>query len=334
MTAATDLATFAAEVGTEGSVAVVGGRTAWDVGGEPGGDVRFVAAPVGVVEYEPAEMTVRVGAGTPVVGLHELLAEAGQTTALPPGPAGGGATVGGVLAVGHSGLDQLRWGPVRDALLEARYVSAEGRLVKAGGPTVKNVSGYDLCRVLVGSLGTLGLLGEVVLRTRPLPACSRWFAGTADPWAVRAALYRPAAVLWDGATTWVWLQGHEVDVDAEAGVLAALGLAPADGPPALPAHRHVLGAAALCSLTGRLDSGASATGPSAPPRPPSVGATPPTALFDRFVAEIGTGVVHADRPPARPVLPAAVVELNRRVKAELDPTGRLNPGRDPLRVVA
>ncbi len=295
---------FAAEVGDEGPVAVVGGQTAWDVGGEPVGDVRLVAAPAGMVEYEPAEMTVRVGAGTSVAALHEVLAEAGQTTALPSGPDGAGATVGGVLAVGRSGLDQLRWGPVRDALLEARYVSAEGRLVKAGGPTVKNVSGYDLCRLLVGSLGTLGLLGEVVLRTRPASACSRWFAGPADPWVVRSRLYRPAAVLWDGTTTSIWLQGHEVDVEAEAAVLASLGLSPSEAPPALPPHRRVMGAAASRSLTGA------------------------------FVAEIGTGVVHHADPPELPLLPDAVVELNRRVKAELDPTGRLNPGRDPLRVVA
>lgn len=304
MTVPSDLAAFAAEVGADGAVAVVGGRTAWDVGGQPEGEVRLVAAPVGVIEYEPAEMTVRVGAGTPVTALHEVLAHAGQTTALPSWPDGAAATVGGTLAVGRSGLDQLRWGPVRDALLEARYVSAEGRLVKAGGPTVKNVSGYDLCRVLVGSLGTLGLLGEVVLRTRPVPDCSRWYAGAADPWSVRARLYRPAAVLWDGATTTVWLQGHEVDVEAEAAVLGSLGLAPADGPPTLPPHRHSMGADALRALTGT------------------------------FVAEVGTGVVHHEDPPAPAALPDAVVALNRRVKAELDPTGRFNPGRDPLRVVA
>ena len=304
MTGPSALEAFADEVGAEGPVAVVGGRTAWDVGGDLVAEARLVAAPVGVVEYEPAEMTVRVGAGTPVGALHEVLAEAGQTTVLPSGPDGAGATVGGVLAVGRSGLDQLRWGPVRDALLEARYVSAEGRLVKAGGPTVKNVSGYDLCRVLVGSLGTLGLLGEVVLRTRPAPPCSRWFAGEADPWSVRSALYRPAAVLWDGTTTWVWLQAHEMDVEAEAEVLAALGLTPCSGPPPLPPHRHSMGAASLRALTGT------------------------------FVAEIGTGVIHHEDPPAGVPLPEAVVALNRRVKAELDPTGRLNPGRDPLAVVA
>src|SRR5207247_4197918 len=108
-------------------------------------------------------------------------------------PAGDGATVGGVLAVGRSGLRRLRFGPIRDVLLEARYVSAEGRLVKAGGPTVKNVSGFDLCRLLVGSLGTLGLLAEVVLRCRPLPAESRWLAGEADPLGLLRRPYRPSS---------------------------------------------------------------------------------------------------------------------------------------------
>src|SRR5207237_3236629 len=106
----------------------------------------------------------------------DALGEHGQCVALPPHE---GATVGGVLAVGRSGLRRLRFGPVRDTLLEARYVSAEGRLVKAGGPTVKNVSGFDLCRLLVGSLGTLGLLGAVVLRCRPRPAASRSPVGPA-----------------------------------------------------------------------------------------------------------------------------------------------------------
>ena len=114
-------------------------------------------------------------------------------------PSWEGATVGGVLAVGHSGLRRLGWGPVRDAVLEVRYVSAEGRLVKGGGPTVKNVSGYDLPRLFVGSLGTLGIIGEVVLRTRPVPAFERWYVhGGADPFELARLLYRVNSVLWDG----------------------------------------------------------------------------------------------------------------------------------------
>ena len=67
------------------------------------------------------------------------------------------------------------YGPVRDVLLQARYVSAAGEIVKAGGPTVKNVSGFDLCRLLVGSRGTLGFLGDVIMRTRPRAAFEQWF---------------------------------------------------------------------------------------------------------------------------------------------------------------
>src|SRR4029077_12080729 len=129
-----------------------------------------------------------------------------------------GATVGGVLAVGRSGIRRLGYGPVRDTLLEARYVSAEGRRVKAGGPVVKNVSGFDLCRLLVGSLGTLGLLAQVVLRCRPLPAVSRWLAGGADPFDLLGRLYRPSSILWDGTTTWVLLEGHAAVLTDQARV--------------------------------------------------------------------------------------------------------------------
>ncbi|MBV9665997.1 MAG: FAD-binding protein, partial [Actinobacteria bacterium] len=114
----TALDAFAAEVGSEGPVAVVGGRTQWEVGGAPAPGTREVRAPAGIAAYEPAEMVVRCGAGTTVADLDAALGEHGQTAALPDWP---GATVGGVLAVGHSGLRRLRLGPVRDTLLEARF---------------------------------------------------------------------------------------------------------------------------------------------------------------------------------------------------------------------
>jgi glycolate oxidase FAD binding subunit len=301
------VAAVAAEVGPveAGPVVAVGGRTQWDAGGplDPGTSVREVHMPTGVVAVEAADMTVRVRAGTTVAELDAALAEVGQTVALPAWP---GATVGGVLAVGHSGLRRLGWGPVRDTVLEVRYVSADGTVVKAGGPTVKNVSGFDLCRLLVGSVGTLGLMAEVVLRTRPLPADERWLAGEADPFALVRSLHRPAAVLWDGTTTWVLLDGHPADVDAQARLA---GLDGGAGPPDLPPHRWSVRPAQLRDLA--VDAGPG-----------------------RFVAEVGVGVVHAEQPAApRPVDPV-VAELNRRVKARFDPTGRLAPGRDPLAVAA
>jgi FAD/FMN-containing dehydrogenase len=298
---------FAAEVGPAdaGPVSAVGGRTQWGVGGTVSPNAREVRAPAGLVAVEAADMTVRVRAGTTVAELDAALAEVGQTVAL---PAWDGATVGGVLAVGHSGLRRLGWGPVRDVLLEARVVTADGRVVKAGGPTVKNVSGYDLCRLLVGSLGTLAFTAEVVLRTRPLPPAERWLAGDADPFALVERLYRPAAILWDGTTTWVLVDGHPDDVAAQS---ALAGLADADGPPGLPGpHRWSLRPSELPAL------GSDGSGEGS------------------FVAEVGVGVVHAERPPpARPGDPH-VAELHRRIKAVFDPGGRLNPGRDPLAATA
>jgi glycolate oxidase FAD binding subunit len=292
------LAVFAAEIGSEGPVVAVGGRTQFDVGGSVDLDVREVRAPSGIVEHVAAEMTVRVRAGTTVAELDDALGPHGQCVAL---PAWEGATIGGVLAVGHSGLRRLGWGPVRDAVLEVRYVSAEGRLVKGGGPTVKNVSGYDLPRLFVGSLGTLGVIAEVVLRTRPVAAYEQWYsAEDVDPFDLARGLYRACSVLWDGTTTWALLEGHVRDVTDQA---RAAGLHAIDGlaRPSLPKHRWSLAPSAVRSLR---DDG---HGP--------------------FVAEVGVGVVHRTVPqPPRPLDPT-IAALAARVKAAFDPTGRLAPGR-------
>src|SRR3954468_4244102 len=127
----TDVDVFAKEVGDSGPVTCVGGRTQWNVGGAVSADAREVHAPSGVVTFDPAEMTVRVRAGTTVAELDAALAAGGQMVPLDSVDRER-ATVGGVLAVGHSGLRRLRYGPVRDTLLEARFVNADGKLVKAG----------------------------------------------------------------------------------------------------------------------------------------------------------------------------------------------------------
>jgi glycolate oxidase FAD binding subunit len=277
-----DLTPFAAEVGVDGPVTITGLGSR----GGPVPGVRVVRAPAGVEWVQADEMTVCCGAGTPVAELAAALRDVGQYVALPEG-----GTVGGALAVGLSGIRRLGDGPVRDALLQARYVSAAGEVVTAGGPTVKNVSGFDLCRVLVGSRGTLGFLGEVILRTRPLAAASQWWsAPTADPLAVVARLDRPVSVLWDGATLWALIEGHPDDVDEQG---RGAGLLPADGPPPC-AYRHRM-------------SVAPATIPQLP---------------GQFLAEVGVGVVHVDREPSVTIR----LDLHRRVKEAFDPAGRLNPG--------
>jgi FAD/FMN-containing dehydrogenase len=296
---------FVDAVGSDDAVCVVGGRTQWDVGGPPSQSARLVQAPSGIVNYSPAEMTVRVGAATTIAEIDTELAAQGQTTVL-EGPLE--ATVGGILAVGRSGLRRMRVGPLRDALLQVRYVSSDGRLITAGGPTVKNVTGYDLCRLMVGSLGTLGCFAEVILRTRPRPSARQWWSTAGDPFAVAAQLYRPSTVLWDGETTWVQLEGHVEDVAAQGAIVARFGGTECDGPPALPAIRSSVAPSALAAVVR-------------------------DGVAGYCVVEIGVGVVYGQRPILRPSPPVPIVELHRRLRREFDPTQRLNPGRDPLQAL-
>ncbi len=301
-TISTEVRALADEVGpvAAGPVVATGGGSSGPAGGVVDDAARRVSAPAGIVEWRPAEMTVRVLAGTTVADLDAVLGADGQCVAMPVRP---GGTVGGALALGHSGLRRLGWGPVRDCLLEASVVTAAGEVAVAGGPTVKNVSGFDLCRLLVGSLGTLAVIGEVVLRTRPLPAVERWLSGQADPADVDAVLHRPTSLLWDGATTWVLLTGHEIDVDDQTQRAATLGLAPGEPPPSssFGPNRWSVAPGGLRLVPG---SG--------------------------WIAEWGVGVVHHPDPqPPRPVDPAIHL-LHRRIKAAFDPTGRLAPGRTVL----
>ena len=292
-------ADFADEVGAAGPVAVEGARTRWTLGGESKADTRLLKAPTGIVEFVPEEMTVRVRAGTTVLELQQALADKGQRTALPDR----GGTVGGALAVGQNDYRVLGRRRVRSSLLRLRYISAEGRVITGGGPTVKNVSGFDLPRLMVGSLGTLGMFAEVILRTNPIPPVSRWLRSSdADPIAVHAALLAPSVIMWDGDATIVQLEGHPPDVVAEHEALGAVGSFEEIDEPLPPSgHRWSLMPAELTSL----DRSKAGT----------------------FVALIGVGTVYADNPPPVRTTSSAIRTIHQRLKAEFDPTNRLNPGR-------
>jgi glycolate oxidase FAD binding subunit len=238
--------------------------------------------------------------------------------------------------VGLSGVRRLRHGPLRDTVLEVRFVTGDGRLVKGGGPTVKNVTGYDLPRLLVGSFGTLGVLTRVTLRCRPQAAARVWMASSRSPGEVLQSLFRPSAVLHDGNTTFVLLEGVARDIDAQA-ARGALG-EPCD-PPAMPtgAHRGRVSVA-----PGALDTLA--------PMLRAIGGC-------RWTAEYGVGTVHVAGDDANVLLEARAAadslggwllreagggdafdgfghelpnrSLQRRIKDAFDPGGRCNPGRLP-----
>lgn len=301
-----------------------------EVGGPPPTGGLAVRAPSGVLSYDPADLTVTVAAGTPVGELDATLAAHGQECALDP--VDDAATVGGTIAVGLSGLRRLRVGPIRDQVLEVRFVTGDGRLVRGGGPTVKNVTGYDLPRLLVGSFGTLGVLTRVVLRCRPRPSHAQWFRSTGTPDVALDRCLRPSSVLWNGTATRVLLEGHPVDIEAE-GVRA--GLEP-DRAPDLPAGVH----------RGRISV--------RPGEVEAVGRRLGALDGVAWIAEAGVGTVHvaageaatlaACREAAHDVggwmlreagapgldgfgraLPNP--DLTGRVHRAFDPTGKLAPGR-------
>ena len=301
----------------------VGARTHWEVGGPPASGTEW-RAPVGIVAYEPADMTVTVGAGTPFCDLDAVLAEHGQE--VPLDPRRPDATIGGILACGLSGLRRLRHGPVRDHVLQVKIKTGYGRVIKGGGPTVKNVTGYDIPRLFVGSLGTLGLLGEATLRCRPRAQCSQWFASDGRE------LFRPAARLWDGRPEHVLLEGFEVDVAAQS-----LGLEPVDSP-ALPDGPH---RGRISIAPARVRACATALGADV-----------------RWCAELGVGTIHVAADTAEAFVSARAVAhahdgwmlreaggpddddgygrplpnvaLMRRVRDAFDPDHICNPGRLPL----
>lgn len=171
-TTAAELARFVAENARERrrGLVPVGGRTALQYGGtvEP----QAVAIAMGrlqrVVEYPARDMTITVEAGIRVEELQQLLSSERQRLAVDV-PQSHRATLGGAIATNTSGPGRFAAGTFRDHVIGISAVDGQGRPFSAGGRVVKNVAGYDLCKLLVGSLGTLACITQVTLKLRPVP---------------------------------------------------------------------------------------------------------------------------------------------------------------------
>jgi glycolate oxidase FAD binding subunit len=185
-----------------------------------------------VVEYEPADLTVTVEAGMTAGRLETLLGEHGQFL---PIDAPLEATAGGALAAGLSGPSSHAYGLPRDWLIGCRVAHADGTISKGGGRVVKNVAGYDLPKLAVGALGTLGVIVEATFKVAPLPArqetllfdCASveeastlTFAADERGLALRAVALLPQAQ--EGATTAFWLAGPLSAVERTARELREL----------------------------------------------------------------------------------------------------------------
>lgn len=145
-----------------------GGGTKDFYGQSLDGDVLDVTPLSGITSYEPSELVVTVRGGTPLAALEAALAEKNQSLAFEPPHFGPRATVGGMVAAGLSGPARPSVGAVRDYILGATIVNGRGEVLVYGGQVMKNVAGYDVSRLMAGSMGTLAVLAEVSLKVLPV----------------------------------------------------------------------------------------------------------------------------------------------------------------------
>jgi glycolate oxidase FAD binding subunit len=154
-----------------------GGGTKDFYGNDPVGELLDTRALNGIVAYQPSELVVTARAGTSLAELEDALARERQMLAFEPPHFGAAATVGGCVAAGLAGprraASGYAWGGVRDFVLGASLVDGRGGLLKFGGTVMKNVAGYDVARVLAGSLGILGVIVEVSIKVVPMPQAEK-----------------------------------------------------------------------------------------------------------------------------------------------------------------
>lgn len=158
-----------AAASSETSLQLCGGASKVFYGRAPSGEVMDVRAHQGVVAYEPTELVVTVRGGTPLAELEALLAEHKQMLAFEPPHFGAHATVAGCVASGLSGPRRVAAGALRDFILGVTIMDGRGEVLRFGGQVMKNVAGYDVSRLIAGSMGTLAIILDVSLKVLPCP---------------------------------------------------------------------------------------------------------------------------------------------------------------------
>lgn len=325
-------------------LAIVGGNSKAFYGGDCRATERLqLAEHCGVIDYEPSELVITARSGTTLAALDALLARHGQMLAFEPPRFGEQSTIGGALACGFSGPRRPFAGSARDFTLGCKIINGHGEVLSFGGRVMKNVAGFDVSRLMVGALGTLGVLLEVSLKVLPLPeyeltlvqamtvdeALPRMAGLMAQPWPLSALAHdgRYLRIRLSGAQTavaaaarrlggdsdnadesfWKDLREQRLAFFARPGALWRVSLAPAT--PMLP-------------LSGDwfIDWGGGLRW---------LKTDQPAAAIHQAIARSGghavcfRGVDKSDWLRLEPALQA----LQEKVRAAFDPAGLFNPGR-------
>lgn len=307
----------------------------------------------GVVDYEPSELVLTARAGTPLAEVESLLASKRQMLAFEPPRFGDGGTIGGCVAAGLSGPRRMAAGRAADFVLGSRLLAADGNVMRFGGEVMKNVAGYDLSRLLCGSLGILGALVEVSLKVAPQPRCEQTVVLALDESAAleRCLSWRRqplpiSATAWQaddagaGGRLSVRLSGNESAVRQGIATVGGDVVDPDAAPRFWQALRDQTQAFFQQRPLWRL---------SLPPKTPALGLGPvlhewggglrwlagdqDAAALRARVAALGgaaclyrRGDVSADVPTFQALAPG-LMQIHKRLKHEFDPAGIFNIGR-------
>ncbi len=314
----------------------------------------------GIVAYEPSELVITVRAGTPLRDIEAALAECGQYLAFEPPRWGGAAsvsTIGGVVAAGLSGPSRAMRGAVRDHTLGVRMINGRAQALRFGGTVMKNVAGFDLSRLMAGSMGTLGVLTEVSLKVLPQPvvtATLRFEMSQAqaitqvNQWAGQP-LPLDASAWWDGMLV-LRLSGAQAAVRTavqtlrqqsggeliEAPLAASFWTGLRDQQDEFFVHANTLVEASKGATLWRLSVPAT-TGPLPLPGETLVewfGAqrwlcttAAPSVIHEAASRASGHALAWLSRQPHEVVLPDVLRRLHRQVQQAFDPDGVFDTGR-------
>jgi len=323
-----------------------GARTKDFYGESCAGAPLDVSSYKGIIDYEPSELVMTARCGTPLSHIETALAESGQFLGFEPPRPGGDPTLGGIIATGLSGPRRMQVGAVRDFVLGATLLGGDGELMRFGGQVMKNVAGFDVARLLCGSLGIFGIITQASIKVLPKPRAEETLriemAATEAVEAFNRWGGKPlpiSAAAWYEGAAWVRLSGAASAVQAARATIGG--------------DRVFQGLArkwwdALRHYTHPLYSDSSVWRVSVPSTAPPL-PLPVEPLIDwggalrwycgdlesfdvRALASAVGGTALRWRGPAGPAsrfhpLPPAIVAIHRRLKHSFDPEGIFNPGR-------